>query len=89
VKIERFRRHYIVAFVAMLVAPAFSAEEPETLHEAAKKKDKALVAKLLAEGVDVNATDRDKRTPLHLACLYKDKAVVVLLLNNGADPSVP
>ena len=42
---------------------------------------------LLAQGVDVNVADYDKRTALHLSCSEGQLEATRFLLQNGADPT--
>jgi beta-lactamase regulating signal transducer with metallopeptidase domain len=58
---------------------------PQTLHQAAAAGDKEPVQKLLAQGVDVHAKDKDGRTPLHSAAWYGRKDVAAVLLAQGAN----
>jgi hypothetical protein len=43
---------------------------------------------LIERGADVNAKDKDGRTPLHSAAFYGHVEVVRLLLEHGADPNI-
>jgi ankyrin repeat protein len=56
------------------------------LHRAAGKGDLSAVARLLEEGADANAGDRDGWTPLHWAAHEGHDDVVKLLLSKGASP---
>jgi cytohesin len=55
------------------------------LHKAAAAGDKELVVRLLAEGAEVNAKDKDGQTPLHFAAKKGHLDVAELLLSKGAD----
>jgi len=46
------------------------------------------VADLLVDGTDVNAANKEGRTPLHAAAVAGDDAIVALLLLKGADAKV-
>lgn len=66
--------------------------EKVSLHDAVRKKDKALVKKLLAAGIDINAQDYDGDTALHIAIqeaeiedLEKPDHMVGLLLDHDAN----
>lgn len=63
------------------------AELNAALHQAAIDGDVSKIRGLLASGANVNAKNKDGRTPLILAVLQGRVDVVQLLLNNGADPN--
>lgn len=54
--------------------------------EAAKKGKAKEIEALLAKGADLEATDREGRTPLMLAAQYGRTATVRLLVDKGAKP---
>ena len=56
------------------------------LHDAVKTKDIALIARLVAEGADVNAGDSWGSTPLHEAARHNSITATEILLELGADP---
>jgi ankyrin repeat protein len=56
------------------------------LHSACKRGNAKIVERLLGANADVNATDRQKRTPLHLASgLGNARLIISMLLDRGAD----
>ena len=66
-------------------APAQPKEKPApSLHQAARGGDKEQVQKLIAEGADVNAKDKEGWTPLHFAAWSGQKEVAEVLLAQGA-----
>jgi uncharacterized protein len=67
--------------LATVVALGLSAA---TLQQAIEAGDRATVAKLLAQRVDVNASDADGMSPLHYAARANDPDLVALLLKAGA-----
>jgi ankyrin repeat protein len=65
---------------------AFAAGDT-ALHSAAQRGHKEIVELLLANGADVNVTNRWGQTPLHYAVVFRHEEVVRALLNAGADPN--
>ena len=58
------------------------------LLEAASRSDIELIRKLLAQKLDVNSCDYDKRTALHVAVSSKNFDCVKFLLEHGADATM-
>ncbi len=58
------------------------------LHEAAARGDLAAIARLLAEGVDVNARDADGRTPIMAATVARQTEAVRALVEAEADVDI-
>jgi hypothetical protein len=68
--------------------PATSTSQTEAaMHMAASKGQNAIVSILLRSGVDIDAQDRQGRTPLFIAVENGHEEVVEILLAAGADPS--
>lgn len=68
----------------LLVAPAFAAT-PVPLVDAAERRDRATVTKLVGTaGIDVNATQVDGTTALHWAVYHEDVETAALLVQAGA-----
>jgi ankyrin repeat protein len=65
-----------------------SASASVSLHDAVRDGRLDVVRRLLAEGADVNARDRDRRTPLAEAIAHDNPQMLALLLEHGADPCV-
>ncbi|MCB1499011.1 MAG: ankyrin repeat domain-containing protein [Bauldia sp.] len=70
----------LTAFTALLSQAAAG-----PLHEAVKNGDIALVETLIADGEDVNQTDRYLGTPLHQAAIAGSRELTEFLLAEGAD----
>src|SRR5260370_5569582 len=76
-------------FCAILLAVAFSilaADLPKNILEAAKKGKAKEREGLVAKGADLEARNKDARTPLMLAAQYGRTETVHLLLDKGAKP---
>src|SRR6266581_2879248 len=73
-------------FCAFLLAAftALAADVPMDILEAAKKGKSKEIEALLAKGADLEARDKDGRTPLMLAAQYGRTESVRLLLEKGA-----
>jgi ankyrin repeat protein len=79
--------------VALVVAPAWGQVGPSRseatgysgLHAAAHTGDTAKIARLVAGGAAVDATDSHGRTPLHVATFAKQRDAVRALAKAGAD----
>jgi hypothetical protein len=72
--------------LAALLLPAFAADQPPDLLEAARKGRIKDVESLLAKGADPETKDPEGRTPLMLAAQYGRTSTVQLLLAKGAKP---
>lgn len=57
------------------------------LHAAAHNGELATLQRLVAEGVDLEARDRNGRTPLHVAAFASRYDTVRALIESGADPN--
>ena len=78
------RRLWVLTLVTLCIAlPACS--KSLQLHVAAQKGHKDIVERLLAQGADVNAKNRDGVTPLHMVAHAGHKDVVEILLAQGAN----
>lgn len=68
------------------VAPSAAEAAAYTgLHAAAHRGDAAKVARLVASGAAVNATDTHGRTPLHVATFARQRDAIAALVKAGAD----
>jgi ankyrin repeat protein/beta-lactamase regulating signal transducer with metallopeptidase domain len=57
----------------------------EGVYLAAYMGDLSKVKDYLSQGKDVNATNKDGKTPLHIAAMAGEKEVIEFLIANGAD----
>ena len=80
----RFLGVLIVATATLGLAPA----DDERLIQAVRNQDGDLARQLVAEGVDVNATQGDGATALHWAAHREDVPTARLLLEAGAQVNV-
>jgi uncharacterized protein len=79
--------------VALLVGTASAQVPPsaaelqtyEGLHAAVAAKDRSVVARLIEGGADVNAVDRNGRTPLMIAAYMRDQKGLRALVQAGGD----
>ena len=76
----------VLSFVRLGAAPT-SEETP--LLDAVRNGDQDRVRSLIADQVDVNATDGDGTTALHFAVHAGDLAMTTLLVTGGADVDTP
>jgi ankyrin repeat protein len=89
------RRTLIASLFAAMVAaaPAWAQVGPSAseaaayngLHAAAHQGDTAKIARLVANGAVVNATDARGRTPLHVATFARQRDAIGALVKAGAD----
>ena len=84
----------ITVVAAMFLTTAASAQTAPSateiaaydgLHSAAHGGDMAEIARLLSEGADINARDRNGRTPAHVAAFASHDEVLRALAEAGAD----
>ena len=76
----------VVTSVSAQVAPTQAELDAYTgLFAAAAKGDTATIAKLAAQGANVNAKDSRGRTPLHVAAFMKQRDAMRALAAAGAD----
>jgi ankyrin repeat protein len=75
----------VIAFAAIISAIGFVPTVfAGALHEAAREGEMRLASKLIDEGADLNALDKEGETPLTAAVLAGKLTVVRLLLDRGA-----
>ncbi len=63
---------------------AQAAPEADDLFLAAVNGNNAQVAKLLSQGLDINASNSERETALHMAAARGHYSTVIYLINNGA-----
>lgn len=71
--------------IMMLIPSVSLSQSQRGLHEAASEGDAALVSRLIKDGADVNARNREGITPLMVAAGRGNVNIIAILLNNGAD----
>ena len=76
-------------FITLIVAvnPPWAVAE-SSIADAVEDRDTALIPKLLADGISVNAAQVDGMTALHWAVYHDDVAAAQLLVRSGADVNV-
>ena len=75
---------FVTASIALVVSSTASAADPRLL-DAIKRQDKAEIAALLKQRVDVNAPQPDGTAPIHWAAYHDDAATLDLLIRAGAN----
>ena len=86
-------RSILLACIAFAAIPAAAQTAPSAaesaayqgLHRAAHANDTDAIRKLAASGADVNARDRQGRTPVHVAAFASNEAALEALVRAGAD----
>jgi uncharacterized protein len=73
------------AVQAQFAPSAAEASAYTGLHAAAHKGDASKIARLVASGAAVNATDTHGRTPLHVATFARQRDAIAALVKAGAD----
>src|SRR5262249_53252644 len=83
---QTFLRFNLATSLAVLLVASAStrAQRADSLADAAEKKDRAQIAALIKQGVDVNASQADGMTALHWAAYHDDVSLVTQLLKSGA-----
>lgn len=83
----------LILALLVLATPAAAQTAPSAaetaayagLHRAAQDGDVGAIRRLIAEGADVNARDRRRRTPTIVAAFRSDAAALKALAEGGAD----
>ena len=86
----RFIQYLLITVTIILVARCVIGGEVERLLYAAKNNDIITIKRLLAkaEGININAKDKDGNTALMLAASLAKKDIIKALLDAGADVNV-
>lgn len=80
------RKLWVLMLITLCITlPACVGSGLRSLDEAATLGQKEMVERILAEGADVNARNKDGFTLLHVAASQGHRDVVELLLAKGAD----
>ena len=83
---SRYFGYVLGVFLSAGPAPLWAAEAG-SVADAAKAHDNEAVRALIAEGVDVRATQYDGATALHWAAHFDELEMAELLIGAGADPN--
>jgi len=79
-------KHLLLTTIAAVVLVGCGESVPDiSIHEAANKGNIEVVKQHLAAGTDVNARDKNGRTPLAYAAFEGHKKIAELLIDKGAD----
>ncbi len=76
---------YKVFFLSLCLLSGCGSGPDNSLHHAAAQGDSALIARLLAQGADVNGQDEQGNTPIHYAADQNRTEAISLLVEAGAD----
>lgn len=76
---------FCLALVLTFIAIGCAKKPSKSLHQAAADGDIDQVRLHISRRANVNAQDKDGRTPLHLAASYGYKKMAELLISNGAN----
>jgi len=76
---------YVLTCVLTVETNAFAGSKDMLVHCDWENVSMAKLQKMIEQGADVNAKDKDGRTPLMYAVMYNRKEFISILLENGAD----
>lgn len=88
-KAKNNNRNRVAEFLTEAIAQSEKEKQEDELFRAVGKGNTAIVKRLIAGKININAKKRNGMTPLYLASEKEHSQIVKLLLEAGANPNIP